>query len=199
MRGINNDLSWVGILPRESRDAPRCVRLIDSRWPFGSTLPHPGGLDRAANAVPAEQAQVGFSQTVRAAGGGKTDELVGVDHGAIGDAGQVGNDVHNLLDGEGAADVVLHEGREVIAVAHHDRWDPVQPCEDLWPVKQLVDCDDGPFGLPGAVKSRIRIGQNADAAEPPRWLAGDRQGPSLLLVNLQSKDDFKEVDAGVVE
>ena len=51
----------------------------------------------------------------------KTELLVRVDHVAIGDAVHVGNDVHNLFDGVGAADVVLHEDREIVAVACGDR------------------------------------------------------------------------------
>jgi hypothetical protein len=78
-----------------------------------------------------------------------------VDHVAIGDAVHVDNDVHNLLGGEGAADVVLHEDREVVAVVHGDRLEPVQLCEDLAPVKRLVDCDDDPSGLHAAVNSRM--------------------------------------------
>ena len=54
----------------------------------------------------------------------KTELLVRVDHVAIGDAVHVGNDVYNLFDGVGAADVVLHEDREIVAVACGDRLAP---------------------------------------------------------------------------
>src|SRR5947207_3194522 len=73
------------------------------------------------NTTPDESTHRAIQRRLRAtATRGKTDLLVRMDHVAVGDAVRVGNDVHNLFDREGAADVVLDEDREGVAVLHGD-------------------------------------------------------------------------------